>query len=345
MIRYSKCSHSGTRLAIDSHGRPVPANQRTIPFQGDLALKTSTLTKLFSTAAVVGALAAPALSQEEGITLPGASAEVTLDYVSQYFFRGYEQFESDQGIVLQPGASLTIPVVDGVTATVGTWMSIHSDVDAGGTNNPSSFYEADIYGSLDAEVGDFALSVSMTHFNYPAIAGSVDVLELGLGASYDDSEILGDFAINPYIYVGIEVNNTNTNNVDSNGNGDEAMYLELGGAFSLNSLTEGTFAEVWDWSVPFAFGLSLDDYYTDASGAEEFLGYISIGLAGSVPMSELIGTDEYFGAWDLSVGVTLLLLNSDVSAGAGNGFGQVDNADDTGDNFQFIASVGISREW
>ncbi|MFN3167144.1 MAG: hypothetical protein ACE37H_08785 [Phycisphaeraceae bacterium] len=300
-------------------------------------MKSTKLTRLFSTAAVLGALATPAVAQEgeDGIWLPGVSAEVTLDYVTQYFFRGYEQQDSDQGLVLQPGASFTIDVVDDVTATVGTWHSIHTDSPTG-TSNPSSWYEADVYAGLDATMGDFSAGLYVNTYTYPANATS-SVVELAVTVTYDDSELLGDYAFAPTVTVATELNNTNTLN-----GGTEATYLELSGAFTIP--TEGTAIEAWSWSVPFAIGLSIDDYYVDgtggggASGAEEFFGFLSIGVAGSIPMSELIGTEEYVGAWDLTVGLTVLFLNSDIP-------GQVDNADDTGDNFQIVGTVGISREW
>ena len=293
-------------------------------------MRSSKLTRLFSTAAVVGALATPALAQEEeGIFIPGASAEVTLDYVTQYFFRGYEQLDADQGVVLQPGASFTIDVVEDVTATVGTWGSIHTDTPGAGAN-PSSWYEQDVYGSIDATMGDFSAGVGITYYTFPSSAGNVDVTELNLSVGYDDSDLLGDFAFAPYVAVALELQNNLVGAA-----GDENGYLEIGGEFALP--TEGTAIEAWSWSVPFAFGLSIDNYYVDASGVDEFFGFFSVGLAGSIPLSELIGTDEYVGAWDLSVGITFLLLNSDVAL--------VDNADDTGDNFQIYGTVGISREW
>lgn len=292
-------------------------------------MKTN-LTRLFSTAAVLGALSMPAVAQEgeDGIWIPGASAEVTLDYVSQYFFRGYEQADSDQGVVIQPGASLTIDVVDDVSATVGTWGSIHSDTSpttAG--SNPRSWYEQDVYGSLDFAMGDFSAGVGFTYYTYPSATANGDIWELNLGLGYDDSELLGDFAFAPYIAVAFELQN----NVST----DENHYLEIGGAFTIP--TEGTAIEDWSWSVPFVFGLSIEDYYTDASGADEFFGFFSIGVAGSIPLSELIGYDEWFGAWDLSVGFTVYLLNSDVAL--------TDDAGGSSDNVQYVASVGISREW
>lgn len=298
-------------------------------------MKNATLTRMFSTAAVLGALAAPATAQEEGITLPGASAEVTVDYVTNYFFRGYEQQVSDEGITIQPGASLTIPVVDDITATVGTWGSIQSETST--SNQRHSWYEQDVYGSLDATFGDFSASIGMTLYTYPsatstAVGQRSSVIEAFASLGFDDSEYLGDFAFSPYVMVATEINDSNVNLAT----GQEATYLEVGGAFSLDSLTEGTFAEVWTWEVPITVGLSLDDYYNDASGAEEFFGYASIGLAGSVPLSEYLGTDEWVGAWDLTLGLTAVFANGDIDAQL---------TDNGGRELQVIGQVGIAREW
>ncbi|MEM6505705.1 MAG: TorF family putative porin [Planctomycetota bacterium] len=293
------------------------------------------LTRLFTTAAVVGALSVPALAdghEEEGIFIPGASAEVTLDYVTQYFFRGYEQSNTDTGGSLQPGASLTLDVVEDVTATIGVWSAFEFDAPAANAN-PSAFYENDVYASLDTTMGDFSMGAGLTYFTYPGPGGN-DVLEAFAYLGYDDSDLLGDFAFAPYILIATELNNSNVN-FGAPQPGKEATYLEVGGEFGIP--TEGTAIEAWSWSVPFAFGLSLDDYYNDASGAEEFFGYASVGLSGSIAMSELIGTDEWVGAWDLSVGITVLFLNSDVA--------MTDNTADESDNVQLIGTVGISRSW
>lgn len=294
-------------------------------------MRSSKLTRLFSTAAVVGAIATPALADnhaEEGIFIPGASAEVTLDYVTQYFFRGYEQSNTDTGGSFQPGASFSIDVTEDVSATVGTWGAFEFDAPTANVN-PSSWYEQDVYASLDATLGDFSAGVGITYYTYPSAGTNGDITELNLSLGYDDSEILGDFAFSPYVAVALELQNNVTGS-------DENSYLEIGGEFALP--TEGTAIEAWSWSVPVAVGMSLSNYYADASGAEEFFGFASVGLVGSIPLSELIGSDEYVGAWDLSVGVTVLFLNSDVS-------GLVDNTDDTSDNMQLVGSIGISRSW
>jgi len=233
----------------------------------------------------------------------------------------------DLGAGFQPGIEFTLPVDDGIGLTVGTWGSMHTEVTGGGSN-PSSWYEQDVYASLGFAYGDFSFSTGLTYYTYPSAAVNSDITEAFASVSYDDSELFGDFAFNPYLLVAVELQN----NVGS----DENSYAEVGGAFTLP--TEGTVIEDWSWSVPFAIGMSLQNYYNDATGAENFIGFYSVGLQGSIAMANLIGYDQWFGAWDLNAGVTLYLLNSDVA-------GISKSTTDENDNYQFVLNVGVSRDW
>lgn len=280
-------------------------------------------------------LACPAVADEGNAS--GITAEATIDYVSQYFFRGVEQIDSDQGAVIQPGISFTLPVEENIGLTVGTWGSFHTDTDGpagpGAASNPSSWYEQDIYASLDFVLGDFEASVGATYYTFPSSAVNGNITELNFIVSYDDAQLMTDlglegFAMNPYVELAVEVQN--------NLLPDENIYLELGGEFELG------LEEIADLpitiTVPVALGLSLDDYYTTTNGGgNETFGYLSVGLFGSVPLKDLIGYDEWMGAWDLTAGVTVYFLNSDVS--------MTDNTSDSSDNYQFVATIGVSREW
>ncbi|MGB0768395.1 MAG: TorF family putative porin [Phycisphaeraceae bacterium] len=278
----------------------------------------------------------------DGLELPGVSATITLDYVSQYFFRGYEQLDSDSGVVIQPGAEFSIPVIQddafSIDATIGTWGSIHTagegwpvtGAPGSGPSNPTSWFEQDVYASLDLETDTFDLSVGVIHYEFPNSASNVDTTELNVRLTLDDSAWFGDFAFNPYVLLAVEMQN---NNVLL---GRELSYLELGGAFEFDfESTDGTPLVL---TVPIAVGLSLDDYYLDASLTEETFGFVSVGVFCTFPLSEATGSDAWLGAWDLVAGGTVYFLNSDVA-------GQVDNTDGSGDNIQFVAQVGISRTW
>lgn len=292
-------------------------------------MKTTHLTRLFSTAALVAAVTAPALAQEEAgagvFGVEGLSASVSLDVVTQYFFRGYEQ--QDEGLIFQPGAELSLAVSDSedvdVSVYVGAWESIHAAPGAAATDSPGSWYESDLYGGVVISTGMFDFGIGYTGYFYPSDVLS-EIHELNFSVSFDDSEYLGDYALNPYIMYALEIENDNTAEVD---------YIEIGGAMSFDLTEEFDLPVTLD--VPLTLGLSADDYYVDTTGNEEIFGYFSVGGIVTIPMSELIGTEDHIGGWDLYGGVTLYLLNSEVVLKDGT-----DN-----DSFAVVGSIGIGREW
>lgn len=281
----------------------------------------------FSAALLLGSLlTAPALAQgeaplEEGLSTSDLSLGITLDVVSQYFFRGYEQ--QDSGLIFQPGAEIGLAVTDGVSAYIGLWESFHSVPTMGAPTNPKSWYEQDVYAGLNFELTDILyLDISYTGYFSPSDSFS-DIHEFGIGMGVEDEGWMGEeWSFDPYFLVAFEV--------QDNG-GTEDTYLELGGEFGFD-IDEDISA-----AVPVVLGLSLDDYYTDSSGDNEFFGYLSVGFFVTVPMSKIIGSEEWVGAWDLTAGVTVLLLNDDA--------GLTDDVSGSSDSLQVVGSIGLSREW
>lgn len=294
-------------------------------------MKTSKMTQLFSTAALVATVAVPAVAQEEAgesgvFGVEGLSAAVSMDVVNPYIFRGYEQ--QDEGLIFQPGASLSLGLTDtedfSIGAYVGNWASLHSAPGAGATKSPKSFYEYDLYGGVTLEAGYFSVDLGYIGYFYPSDSFD-EIHEAVLTVGFDDSEFLGEYAVSPYIMYAQEFDNNN---------GDELAYLEVGGALPIDLQEE--FDLPFLIEIPFAVGMSLDDYYTDAAGDEEFFGYASAGLMASMPMSELIGTEDHIGSWDVYGGVTFYLLNSKAA-------GLKDSSE--GQSFNISGTVGISKEW
>jgi len=286
----------------------------------------------FTQAALLAALATTAgqTRADEQQASNGITASASLDYVSIYMFRGYEQLDSDQGLTLQPGIEFTLPVDDGIGLTVGTWGSIHTDTDGpgGGASNPKSWYEQDIYSSLGFDLGMINASLGLTYYAYPSSATNGNITELNLGLSTDPYALCDRSAFSAYIAVAVELQN--------NLLADENSYLELGGEYTFDLSNDAPVPVVL--SIPVAIGFSLDDYYTNnTTGDNETFGYASIGLMGTLPLSSVLGTDQWLGAWDLTAGATFYFLNSSVAL--------TDNFADSGDNYQVVAKVGISRSW
>ena len=73
-------------------------------------------------------------------------------------------------------------------------------------------------------------------------------------------------------------------------------------------------------------GLSLDDYYQDATGDDDAFGYASIGVRAETALPAPPG----FGEWTVSAGLSALFLGDNLET--------VNNDD----GVDLVASVGIS---
>ena len=247
--------------------------------------------------------------------------ELSLDVVSQYFFRGYEQ--QDSGLIFQPGVAFTVPVDDDVSAYFGVWESFHSVPTPGAPTGPKSWYEQDVYAGFSVALSEVVtLDLNYTGYFSPSDSFS-DIHEVGVLLAFEDEQWMGEaWSFDPYVFVAFEV--------QDNG-GTEDTYLELGGEFGFD------YSEDVAVAVPVVLGLSIDDYYTDAAGDNEFFGYFSVGCLATVPMSKIVGNEAWAGPWSLTAGVTLLLLNDDA--------GLTDDTSGSSDSVQVIGSIGLSREW
>jgi hypothetical protein len=159
------------------------------------------------------------------------------------------------------------------------------------------------------------LDVSYVGYFYPN-GNFDDIHELDIAISYDDSDDLGDWSVSPYALVAIELKDDN---------GSEDVYLELGGELSLDNIVPSEDLPV-SLSVPFAIGLSLDDYYGD----EDF-GFLSVGVMAGMPL-DFIPSD--LGVWEAYAGVTGYWLNDDVA-------GLTDGDDD----YEIVLSAGFGLEY
>jgi hypothetical protein len=219
-----------------------------------------------------------------------------IDATTHYFFRGYLQ--EDQGLILQPYGTLYVNVHESdnlkITPYVGIWNSWHDEkTGADGTHN-ESWYESDIFGGVDVAMGDFTLGLIYTHYTYPNGALE-DIGEIGFKLSWNDAAFTKDraglpFQLSPYIAAYFE---------PADDSGSEDSYLELGIAPSFAVGDAG-----WTLGVPVVLGMSLEDYYFDDDGDEEFLGYASIGVTLTIPLS----VPARYGSWNLIGGVSYLQL-------------------------------------
>lgn len=255
----------------------------------------------------------------EDINNGAISFSLGADVVSKYIFRGFE-LEED-GLIVQPYAEFVAGIADGIDIYAGIWNSVHSNTQ--GDNN-TKWFEADIYAGVsigEAVLGvPFALDINYTNYTSPNDAfGQYE--EIGVTLAYDDSSNAVSF--DPYALVAFEFG------TDTPGD-DDNIYLELGGSFAFELIESETYPVSLE--VPLTLGLSLDEFYVDDSGDNEFFGFFSIGGNLSVPL-EFIPRE--YGQWSASAGLTLFLLN-DNAVGLDDG----DN-----ENFNIAASLGFALEY
>ncbi len=285
--------------------------------------------RLLSGLALAGLLVAPAavFAQDaeaeivvEEPSLNSGNIRITggVDVATHYFFRGYLQ--EDQDAIVQPYANVFFDLVKGdnpVTAYIGTWHSFHGEKTGADEGTFGAWYEADFYGGVDATLGGgFTLGAIYTLYAYPN--GAFDTIEeLGVKLSYDDTDKWGlPFALKPFVGVYFETDDQN---------GSEDTYLEAGVAPTVYTWNEGSDQPI-AIAVPITVGMSIDDYYFDDTGDEEFLGYGSIGIAASMPLGS-----GNFGDWTLNASVTFLQLVAD-------GLELANNDDDN----EVIGKIGVS---
>ena len=269
-----------------------------------------------------------------------------------YFFRGYNQ--EDQGVIVQPFAELGISlfnntVVDDDTqtryvvdadgtrravvvnddarlkytldATAGIWNSVHSEKTGSRGSGPSNWYESDQYAGLKFKTGDLSLGVLYTFYTYPN--GAFDTIgEVSFSGGYSiplskkaEGNSGADVSLDLGIIAAFET---------FDGNGSDDAYGEVDLAPKLAFETGGTDLTL---SFPFAVGLSLKDYYVDASGSDEFFGYFSVAAVLGVP----IPVPANYGTWELRGGFQFIYLNADALKVVNSG----------GDDYKLVGSVAL----
>jgi hypothetical protein len=223
------------------------------------------------------------------------SGDIGINVVSQYVSRGLI-FE-DSGAILQPFADLYFKIYEGdgflneVTINLGIWNSFHSSkTDAGSGSTTSSWYEFDFTAGVSFT---FAKNFTFTPSYYTFLSpndGFATFQGINLKLAYDDTDLLGAFALHPYVQVLFELDN-------KAGNGsDEGVYYEVGIAPSVPvgpvTLTFPIFA-----------GFGSNDFYA----GDETFGFISAGVT--------IGYDlpfipECYGTWTVTAGYSYYYLGS-----------------------------------
>ncbi|MFQ5846246.1 MAG: hypothetical protein ACE5IQ_01075 [Candidatus Methylomirabilales bacterium] len=253
------------------------------------------------------------------------SLNAGVDFPTAYFFRGILQ--EDEDFIAQPFGEITVNLYEGtggltsVSATLGLWNSLHSGPTGGGgpTDNPKIWYEADAYGGLTFGLFE-NWEAGVTYIAYTSPNDSFDtVQEVYLSLGYDDSDLLGPFALSPHVLVAFEFDN------QADGGSDEGIYVELGVEPGLTLIKSEQFPVTL--SFPITLGLSADDYYEFGTGDDSTFGYFDGGIVLSMPLGFIPAA---FGTWEINAGVHFLALGDNLETV------------NSGDAFEAIGTFGIS---
>jgi hypothetical protein len=250
------------------------------------------------------------------------TGDLGVDFTSNYISRGIPQ--ENQGFIAQPYADLYFKLYEGsgalskLSLNLGVWSSIHghrNQASAGG-GSVRSWYEFDYSVGLTFQFGNLSVTPSFLAILSPNDTFA-DNYNAQITIAYDDSELLGAFALHPHLTVLAELEG-------KAGSGpDTGIYYEIGIAPSVK-VGEGTL------SFPINVGLGSDGFYGTVNGDDTY-GYFSAGLALEWPLNFV---PECLGSWALKANATYYNLG-DNAAAAGTPF-VID-----GDHDQYAFGGGI----
>ena len=265
------------------------------------------------------------------------TGDLGVNVVSQYVTRGVVL--ENQGAIVEPYADLYFKLYEGegfltkVSLNLGIWDSFHSKhTDAGAVSGGSSstpgWYESDLTAGI---AFTFAKTFTFTPSYYTFLSpndGFSTFQALNLAFTYDDTALLGAFALHPHVTVLFELENK------AGTGSNEGVYYEVGIA---PSVPVGPVT----LTFPLTAGFGSNDFYGSLNNKtgnveNEAFGYFSAGVTASYAMKFV---PECFGAWTATAGYTYYYLGdgtSDFNTKARGG-----NVRDK-DNNEHVLSGGVS---
>ncbi|MGJ8634159.1 MAG: hypothetical protein ACSHX7_09590 [Luteolibacter sp.] len=229
----------------------------------------------------------PAPPIEEAPADDVVSGSLSLDANSHFMSYGLDVWgdgDSLTDISFNPSLELAFALPGDFTFVLGTWWDINSK-NNGTVNNPigSKIQEVDIWAGVSKDFGP--VSVGLTYQAWAYGNTTEDVLDLSIGV---DTFLSPSLTVHQRLDPGAS-------------GGDKGTVLVLG-------LEQGF--DVGPVAISFPFSIA---YFTEEGfhgGGDSGLGYGSIGVAFSVPLSTFIG--DGYGDWDLHGGVTYYVTDQQV---------------------------------
>lgn len=263
------------------------------------------------------------------------SGSLGIDVVSQYISHGviYE----NQGAILQPYGAISFALqkgegtITGISLDLGWWDSFHSrHTDAGavggGKSSTPAWFETDFSIGLTVTLlKNLTLSPTYTFYLSPNDAFET-AQTLSFKLSYDDSDLLKEFALHPWVNVWWEVEN-------KIGTGaDEGFIYEIGIAPS------HSFGDLII-TLPISVGLGSDHGYTNDTGGSETYGYFTAGINFGYALKFV---PECYGEWTLHAGYSYYNLGEGTK---GVGTVAAGGAIRSGNDNEHVFSGGLTVEF
>jgi hypothetical protein len=276
-----------------------------------------------------------------------------INFTTAYFHRGYLQ--EDQGVIAQPYLTGSYTVVRDGDFTIAPYVGVSSSFHDEHTFNDGSYdawFECELMGGVVFARGPAFIDAQYKLYTYPngamsqieevSVKASADLLQLARRADRP-----GDVVLLVWAQVAKEISDHNDPppqsastspaphhspifHPPSGANGEtidmsgQDTYLELGVEPSFKTRIGNTPVGL---AFPIVLGTSLDGYYTQSDGSNDFLGYVSASVEATVPLP----VPERFGAWYLSGTLTYLHLLADSAKFA-----------NYGEENEFVGTIGIS---
>jgi hypothetical protein len=266
-----------------------------------------------------------AAEEAKGPNRGNVSVGVGVEFPTAYFFRGILQ--EDDGFIAQPFLETNIKVYEGegplnsVSAKLGVWNSFQSE-SPGLPEDPKGWYEADLYGGLTFGLFE-KLQAGVIYTAYISPNDSFGtVQEIAFKLAFDDSELLGPFALSPSVLFAFELEG------QADAGADEGVYFQLGIQPGFKLLEDTSYPV--SVTFPMVLGLSLDDYYEFNTGNDDTFGYFDLGLVVGIPLAFIPAA---YGAWEIHAGVHFFFLGDNLEAVNG------------GDSFEAVGTFGISMTY
>ena len=242
----------------------------------------------------------PSKQPVEQIKESAISADLGVNVVSEYILRGVVQ--ENQGVIAQPFADFYFRLYQGdgfvnkVSLNLGLWSSIHDHNARTGTTQ--NWFEFDYTVGLAVTfLKDFTATLSYLEYLSPNDSFTTS-RNLNLNLAYDDTDLLGAFALHPHVAVLAEVGGPGYSGIASAGR-KNGWYYEAGIAPSYSP------CEGLTLSLPLNVGLGDDRYY-----AGDTYGYFSAGLTATMPLSFI---PQAYGVWTANAGYTYYNLGDEAA--------------------------------